>query len=196
MGVYDRKEDVGFNPLHDNDSLYHATKCVLKIFLSMRYWNERQTQLFVEKYWIILHKTLLKIADNTNGFLTNEMKDLLHDVVFGILWKIIVRFKALNIPRFKHAKQIATWRNNNNKAKLIERNKVRRVYFERAIQSKESPITCGYHACNAKQCTDSELFKICSGCKLVYFCSKSCQKKAWKDGHRRVCRKLQSKYSL
>merc|ERR1712129_611418 len=34
------------------------------------------------------------------------------------------------------------------------------------------------------------LFKVCSGCSMSYYCSKSCQKKAWKYGHKEICKTL------
>jgi hypothetical protein len=29
----------------------------------------------------------------------------------------------------------------------------------------------------------------CSGCRLAYYCNKKCQKKHWKNGHKKVCKK-------
>ena len=34
-----------------------------------------------------------------------------------------------------------------------------------------------------------ETLKLCRRCKLAYYCSATCQKKAWKTGHKRACRK-------
>jgi hypothetical protein len=30
-------------------------------------------------------------------------------------------------------------------------------------------------------------FKACGGCRLVYYCSKDCQKQSWKLDHREIC---------
>ena len=34
-------------------------------------------------------------------------------------------------------------------------------------------------------------WKICKGCKTTYYCSRRCQKKAWIQGHKQQCQKLQ-----
>eukprot|EP00985_Skeletonema_marinoi_P033100 scaffold40450_cov219-Skeletonema_marinoi.AAC.1 len=39
--------------------------------------------------------------------------------------------------------------------------------------------------------TSSSLLR-CSQCKLVYYCSRSCQSLAWKNGHRQACRKAKT----
>eukprot|EP00984_Skeletonema_dohrnii_P016340 scaffold7239_cov123-Skeletonema_dohrnii-CCMP3373.AAC.2 len=48
------------------------------------------------------------------------------------------------------------------------------------------PRSCGH--CGK---TSSSLLR-CSQCKLVYYCSRSCQSLAWKDGHRQACRKAKT----
>ena len=37
--------------------------------------------------------------------------------------------------------------------------------------------------------------KICKGCKLIYYCNKSCQKRDWKHRHKVFCQKLRANYS-
>lgn len=45
--------------------------------------------------------------------------------------------------------------------------------------------TCG--SCHRWATEDTPL-SLCSGCKLIYYCSKDCQRKAWKS-HKPVCQK-------
>ena len=33
-------------------------------------------------------------------------------------------------------------------------------------------------------------FKVCSACKKVYYCSRDCQRKDWKGGHKQLCPSL------
>lgn len=43
--------------------------------------------------------------------------------------------------------------------------------------------------CGARECPHVALLR-CSGCRMVYYCSKACQKAAWLDGHKDACKKL------
>jgi hypothetical protein len=44
-----------------------------------------------------------------------------------------------------------------------------------------------YVKCSGIGCVKKGNFKKCSGCKLVYYCSKTCQKVSW-PSHKRECR--------
>lgn len=49
---------------------------------------------------------------------------------------------------------------------------------------------CGNRACMEIFSTDHCALRACAGCKHMFYCSRSCQKTAWKDGaaaHRDVC---------
>ncbi len=49
-----------------------------------------------------------------------------------------------------------------------------------------NPIAVGYRACDG--CGSmKEPLKRCGGCKQVYYCSRACQQKAWKD-HKTECK--------
>lgn len=44
--------------------------------------------------------------------------------------------------------------------------------------------------CENDTCTRSVELLRCSGCKMAWYCSKRCQKKAWKRTHQDVCKWL------
>ena len=44
-------------------------------------------------------------------------------------------------------------------------------------------------ACGNSQSLLSEKLKKCQGCKVTFYCSKDCQKMAWK-AHKKVCANL------
>lgn len=46
---------------------------------------------------------------------------------------------------------------------------------------------CDWCGKKAKSMEDGELFQ-CSRCTMAYYCSSTCQKKAWRSGHRQACR--------
>ncbi|KAG1663883.1 hypothetical protein FOA52_014696 [Chlamydomonas sp. UWO 241] len=43
-----------------------------------------------------------------------------------------------------------------------------------------------------KRRSDGHKLFGCSGCKAVYYCSKECQNKSWRDGHKRDCKQAQA----
>eukprot|EP00899_Mesostigma_viride_P001808 jgi/Mesvir1/11628/Mv00031-RA.1 len=49
--------------------------------------------------------------------------------------------------------------------------------------AKKACVTCGARAASLSQC---------GRCRLVHYCSRECQKKHWKEGHREACAKLAS----
>ena len=54
------------------------------------------------------------------------------------------------------------------------------------IGKSESLIKCGWHECG-KTADRGKCFKLCSQCKMTYYCSRSCQKRAWNHQHRLIC---------
>lgn len=46
-------------------------------------------------------------------------------------------------------------------------------------------LSCSYRQCKNK--IDSHSLKLCGGCKITYYCCRSCQKKAWTQ-HTRICK--------
>lgn len=50
-------------------------------------------------------------------------------------------------------------------------------------QAEFNPYRCG-------NCGRAEQLKLCSGCRLISFCSVNCQKQAWKGKHQSFCRAI------
>lgn len=59
------------------------------------------------------------------------------------------------------------------------------------IKNIPKPIHCEWSGCGKKH----EKLRVCSGCRMSYYCSKSCQKKSWKIQHGNVCHKLSQYYA-
>ena len=51
---------------------------------------------------------------------------------------------------------------------------------------------CGWNRCKIerKYCNHHIEWKICKGCKFVYYCCRNHQKKHWNSGHASQCKKL------
>ncbi len=60
-------------------------------------------------------------------------------------------------------------------------------YFK-DVAEPEPEIVCGY----CKKPQGSAKFDFCSACKKVYYCSKDCQVKDWKTGHKAQCAALKA----
>ena len=50
---------------------------------------------------------------------------------------------------------------------------------------------CSHCGASPRECADSKL-SLCAGCGLVAYCSKGCQRAAWKAGHKAECKRFQA----
>ena len=57
-------------------------------------------------------------------------------------------------------------------------------------------MTCCWSECSKYEREIDVVLKVCGGCKLSYYCSRKCQKKAWKAGHWKECSTLKKYYHL
>ena len=67
--------------------------------------------------------------------------------------------------------------------------------FCQVVSAEVRKSTCDF--CLSPDSLSSMSFQKCSGCKFVYYCSVTCQRKAWKSYHRQEClylRKVMPKY--
>ena len=71
------------------------------------------------------------------------------------------------------------------------------VWGRRSIVRKEAKrrVVCSSLKCGKTQRDCEDQFKLCAGCKLTYYCCRTCQKKAWKE-HKAICVKLRRLYAL
>jgi hypothetical protein len=60
-----------------------------------------------------------------------------------------------------------------------------------AIPQKGSCAQCG-----TNPVPGASKFSKCAGCHAVHYCSSACQKTAWKEGHKRVCKSRKAKPKL
>ena len=80
------------------------------------------------------------------------------------------------------------------------------IFFENKIenmpntnsttQAEENQRVKTRTQCSSYECKKVEsqvgAFKHCGGCRLKYYCSKKCQKKHWKNGHKEECQEKMS----
>ncbi|KAJ7159264.1 hypothetical protein C8R43DRAFT_1105418 [Mycena crocata] len=67
------------------------------------------------------------------------------------------------------------------------------------LNDLKSPHFLVTNACDGPRCgivKPASEFKCCSGCKLHYYCSQTCQTAAWRSGdHRLICKTLRDEYN-
>ncbi|GJE96011.1 zinc finger MYND domain-containing protein [Phanerochaete sordida] len=61
-------------------------------------------------------------------------------------------------------------------------------YYLKSTQDHLLGSISGQEECDV--CMDDDAEMLCSQCKAVRYCSKECQMKAWKEGHKRNCWKM------
>lgn len=62
------------------------------------------------------------------------------------------------------------------------------VVLSLMLSKKHLLFTCGSLSCTKKENEIGE-FKRCGRCKLMWYCSRDCQVKSWKEGHKKICGK-------
>lgn len=68
--------------------------------------------------------------------------------------------------------------------------------FKLAVKLQRGPVLCcASSKCSKYEIDCDEMFKVCGGCKMTYFCSRSCQKRAWPQ-HKQLCRSLSRCFQL
>ncbi|KAJ7578125.1 hypothetical protein C8J56DRAFT_898288 [Mycena floridula] len=102
--------------------------------------------------------------------------------------------KGLNVAyAAKNGKPCLVWdawvEFQSNVTPLVE---VRKMFY------MEPQEICSYSKVCNRPCPNSKIIvksaKRCGGCYLMYYCSRMCQKKDWKSGHKNVCWKNPLRY--
>ncbi|KAJ8314997.1 hypothetical protein KUTeg_007147 [Tegillarca granosa] len=80
---------------------------------------------------------------------------------------------------------------DENEAQLAVQNWNAKVKLKEDLELGENDIEylfCSSPSCR-KQCTDLDHFRYCGACRLARYCSQTCQKEHWKNGHKLKCLK-------
>ena len=142
----------------------------------------------------------------------NENRHNINFILYGLIknaqtmLEIIDRRSRGDKNKFHHAAALLySW---NDKNKLFDVSKSF-YHFERSIQGNHSwkslflyeyaaALRCLCRNNNIHQCDNNNCSKIgnqtCSKCKKTFYCSRQCQIKHWKDGHKLECQMKHWKY--
>eukprot|EP01084_Bolivina_argentea_P140887 247622_1 len=190
-----RKSDSGLSWIFHNMRMFH---------LSIKYWNKYHTLFFVNHYWLQLQKITKKIirieSDNCKAInderrALNENEDLILDTLIPLMEFILFDsyYKLESIRLIPTEIRNAYRKLKDFVIRVYEPNYNILVRMD-SIRNIKHQVSCDWYLCNKKQQLLS--FKICSGCKMTYFCSRKCQKKSWKTNHKQQCNALKLKYAL
>ena len=71
---------------------------------------------------------------------------------------------------------------------------VTKLFYLKQLCMKIEGRKCVYSACSNQESRDGmiEKYKTCSACRGAYYCSRRCQKRDWKQGHKNDCHKMKN----
>eukprot|EP01084_Bolivina_argentea_P161434 281022_1 len=155
-------------------------------YLCIKYWNIYHLIFFVNNHFDDLLKSFLVPCNKQMkqyGLLRQNI-DLASIIVAEIIWK----WQKLRAHCF-----------DKNISNVLLPHKVKHGYKSLKLKRREcrsnikealvKQVKCSWLRCCKKQDEHNVKFQVCGGCKMVYYCSKHCQKKAWIE-HRNHCGKL------
>ena len=172
--------------LEEDHWLCRSAMCWISnmLFLSVKYWDMDHVQYYLQRHLDpmeeLVHSFMDRYADKKSGDITQGPHVLIARVVMTLLGELShLALKNGLVHKSKRPR-------NTTKAFSKCVAKIKRD--SRRIQ--KYLLQCGHDGCGSE-----EGLKMCSGCKMSYYCSRSCQKRAW-IRHKPQCQKLSKRYSL
>eukprot|EP01084_Bolivina_argentea_P110437 197197_1 len=152
---------------------------LLKMFyLSINYWNQYHILYFFRYYFLQLENVWNIVNQLSGSVLIITFINMLQWIMNKFVHKLLKLPKKMlkNIPMHLNYNQLQMYQSfSTNGSK----------------EWSEDSRTCSWIGCRKRQI---ETVKLCSKCRIVYYCSKSCQKKSWNKHHRIVCKQLHEYY--
>eukprot|EP01084_Bolivina_argentea_P047336 87210_1 len=159
-------------------------------FLSTKYWTKCHLIYFVNNNFVYKFRDRFQKSIVKLGMDSIVVSETCAYIFTYIQYKILEwPNKFRNMIYNLRIRNILNFPTYCTKKEILKRRK--------RVKKKFCFIECGSVKCNKS--TDSihmkvKSFKVCGGCKMSYYCSKSCQKKDWNGGHSIVCKKLKRHY--
>ena len=191
-----------FDP--DQRRMYLCKLRTFAVFIcgSMRYWGEYDYLFFTKQFIVRMHT----IAKKLERIQFRERIEQDHkEAIISTLSKIIGGIGVF-CERIWKRTDIPFLGDGNYKSVLNLMILIRRFVHETGYQiNREGDIAkraakrqliCCWNKCYRMEREIGRAMQMCSGCKMTYYCSRKCQKKAWKCDHRDICQKLSKLYFL
>ena len=171
------------------------------LWLSLKHWSANQVMCFVGE-WLQMFAKFWKSGCERTGMTDGhgELCFILQCFLEGVCRK----------ARKLYSRQIVVCQcsaNTTGSMKCIinriliecsvnatgkERKRYRKEQYAKLVQRAH----CGWSECSNTGNDTTGTMKMCGRCKMSYYCSRRCQKKAWKQGHKQCCLKLRKIYCL
>ena len=198
-------------------SRIHLMSCMLR---TLSYWTDLQVQYAIESDLIQhLINGMINAYAHSNQERLPEMK---HNIVKVLMTMDKIRIMAQNDQQEYHfysqlfiykLKKIKRHHNIKFKRKINWLNFLFHINtLETAVKAiiQKAPSTfkeldfisysrkrmikvCGNHDCGSTKRKQPTKFRICSRCRITYYCSRKCQKRDWLKCHRYQCSVLESR---
>eukprot|EP01083_Nonionella_stella_P134275 408634_1 len=176
------------------------------LYLSMKYWNKYHLLFFLKHYlmdleqaWHDLWRVAHLLKQNHHGNSDTATLQHIHDItiiigsVVAFVCEKAQKLRCKDIGDVDVQQTILKYLNLNRNKETVKKRKDMRKFMKNGLLSF---AWCNWYRCNKRQREMEETLKLCKRCKMAYYCSRRCQKKAWKYHHRNACVKLQEYYGM
>ncbi len=166
---------------------------IIMVYSSMRYWNEYYYLFFVKRFMVRFREALLRVCV-VELELQQEQDEgyCVVDAMAGIIGRIWDRYSKRLGVLSSVLNDSATFQWMRMTVEPVG-NKWKTIDLHKLIKEN---MTCCWSRCLREEKDIDGAMKMCSGCKMTYYCSRRCQKKAWKHDHKDICKKLRERYNL
>ena len=173
------------------------------LFLSFKYWNKEHIIYFVENHSGYLSKWINRMA-KLETFYNNLPRDhtesevwmldgirMIHAQIYMMIRGIGSNLKSIvSKVDFSKLRNVDGMLKGNIYPEYCEM--VSRKEIKMGLRKN---IHCSSLSCHNPERESEFRFKLCGGCKTTYYCSRSCQKRAWVQ-HKSYCKVLAQRFSL
>ena len=163
----------------------------IMIFRSINYWSLKDLQCYLKTHTDTIKSLVLKYASlqKNDGRFLHQDTAMLH--LICILGRIALKCRTMGWkPMAPEDASVCASAIDFYKSQREKR------YVGQWVSIVREDLLCGFLECSRpKDNAAAKCFKLCGGCKIVYYCSRSCQKRAWPQ-HKACCNRLSSRYAL
>lgn len=170
-----------------------AAEFCIGFLASIKYWSKDLVEEFSQCYRHSISRSVLEALEHPTKSIEigNCESEYYRLVTHGI--GLIIKLK---INSMIHG-VVATMERFRRGCKKLHLQEMERQFVRdqcmilRIRKESRLRLCCSWAGCRMIQRELSEQLRVCGGCKMAYYCSRSCQKRAW-PGHKATCLRFRS----